>query len=191
MIAGMPLVMLEGRGPGHIALADNHAGELIALPLQHNQQMWVREHRFLAASGNVRYSWNSTNIWITTGSGDDRETHYPLGQTGDTFWAQDSPGLLLLHSPGNAFIRDLAPGETILIQPSSLLYCDGSVSMHLHLEYPQSSGGGWFGYSRSYEHRTVWLRVIGPGRVAVQSIFEKPESSEAITNHSPATSQRW
>jgi uncharacterized protein (AIM24 family) len=191
MLAGMPLIMVEGRGPGHIALSDNHAGDIVALPLQHNQRIWVREHRFLTASGNVKYTWNSTNIWFTTGSGDDRETHYPLGMTGDTFWAQDSPGLLLLHSPGNTFIRDLAPGEAILIQPSSLLYADASVSMHLHLEYPQSNGTGWRGYMRSYEHRTVWLRVIGPGRVAVQSIFERPEASEAITDHSPATSQRW
>jgi len=30
MMAGMPLIMVEGRGPGHIALSDNHAGEVIA-----------------------------------------------------------------------------------------------------------------------------------------------------------------
>jgi uncharacterized protein (AIM24 family) len=189
MLAGMPLVMLEGRGPGRIALSDSHAGEVVALPLQHNQAIWVREHRFLAASGNIAYTWNDTNVWFTTGSGDDRETHYPLGMMGDTFWAHQSPGLLLLHSPGNTFIRDLAPGESMLIQPTSLLYCDASVSMHLHLEYPQSTGA--FGWMRSFEHRTVWLRLIGAGRIAVQSIFERPESSEQITNHSPATSRRW
>jgi hypothetical protein len=31
----------------------------------------------------------------------------------------------------------------------------------------------------------------GPGRVAVQSVFEREEASEAITNHSPATMMRW
>jgi len=30
MMAGMPLVMVEGRGPGHLALSDNHAGEDLA-----------------------------------------------------------------------------------------------------------------------------------------------------------------
>ena len=42
--------MLEAHGPGHIALSDNHAGEVIALPLQHGQSMWVKEHRFLTAT---------------------------------------------------------------------------------------------------------------------------------------------
>ena len=45
----------------------------------------------------------------------------------DVSRAASGPGLLLLHSPGNTFIRDLAPGETICIQPSALLYKDPSV----------------------------------------------------------------
>ena len=52
-LAGLPLIMVEGRGPGHLALSDNHAGEVVALPLHHGQQMWVREHRFLTATGNI------------------------------------------------------------------------------------------------------------------------------------------
>jgi hypothetical protein len=31
----------------------------------------------------------------------------------------------------------------------------------------------------------------GPGRVAVQSVFERPEAANNINNHSPATTQRW
>jgi uncharacterized protein (AIM24 family) len=187
VLSGMPLVMLEARGPGHIALSDNHAGDVVALPLMPGQQIWTREHRFLTATGNITYTWESTDIWYTTGSGDDRETHYPLGQLGDRFTAQSSPGLLLLHSPGNTFLRDLAPGETILVQPGALLYRDVSVGMHLHLEYPRFQQIGWF--SR-YDHRSVWLRLVGPGRVAITSVFGHT-SSEAITNHSPATVQRW
>ena len=34
-LAGLPLIMVEARGPGHVALSDNHAGEVVALPLQH------------------------------------------------------------------------------------------------------------------------------------------------------------
>ena len=187
VMAGMPLIMLEARGPGHVALSDNHAGDLIALPLQAGQQIWAREHRFLTATGNIGYRWEQTDIWFVTGSGDERETHYPLGRYGDIFGATDSPGLLLLHSPGNTFVRDLAPGETILVQPSALLYRDLSVGMHLHLEYPQS---GKVSRWTSYELRTVWLRLIGPGRVAVQSIFSRPHGA-MISSHSPATVARW
>ena len=34
MKAGMPLIMMEAHGPGHMALSDNAAGEVIALPLR-------------------------------------------------------------------------------------------------------------------------------------------------------------
>jgi hypothetical protein len=37
----------------------------------------------------------------------------------------------------------------------------------------------------------VWLRLFGPGRVAVQSIFERLEESERITDSSGHTAQQW
>ena len=111
-MAGLPLIMVEARGPGHLALSDNHAGEIVALPMQHGQQIWVREHRFLVATGNVKYDWYPSDVWYETGQdSDDREMHYPIGRYGDVFGAQAAPGLLLLHAPGNVFIRDLRPGR--------------------------------------------------------------------------------
>jgi uncharacterized protein (AIM24 family) len=97
-LAGMPLVMMQAQGPGHISLSDNHAGEVVALPLHHGQTMWVREHRFLCATGNVSYDWDFTGLWYETGTGDDKEMHHPMGQFGDTFTASGGPGLMLLHS---------------------------------------------------------------------------------------------
>ena len=187
--AGLPLVMIEARGPGHLALSDDAPGEVVAVPLQPGQAMWVHEHRLLAATGNVGYTWQQSGIWIQTGSGDDTEIHYPLGMYVDIFGAQGGPGLLLLHSPGNMFVRDLAYGETICIQPSSLVYKDPSVGMQLHIEYPNA--GSLFNWHRRYSYRQVWLRLWGPGRLAVQSVFERPESSDQITNHSPATTAAW
>ena len=188
---GLPLVMMQAHGPGHVAFSHDDPGETVVVPLQHGQAIDVCEHRFLVATTNVDYDWYPSNVWIVTGSGDDRETHYPLGMNIDRFVATQGPGLLVLHSPGNTFVRDLREGEAICIQPSSLLYKDPSVGMQLHLEYPrdQSGGGGWL--SSSYSNRTVWLRMWGPGRVAVQSVFERPESSRMINSHSPATEQRW
>ena len=188
MRAGLPLVMLTASGPGHIALSEDAPGEIVAIPLQPGQGVWVREHRFLTATGNVAYSWDQSGIWIVTGSGDDRETHYPLGMYIDYFQAQAAPGLLLLHSPGNTFIRDLGPSETICIQPSALLYKDPTVGMQLHIEYPRAGG---LSFSGRYSYRQLWLRMWGPGRVAVQSVFERPEASNQITSHSPATTTAW
>jgi hypothetical protein len=116
-MAGMPLIMVEARGPGHVALSDNHAGEIVALPMQHGQQIWVREHRFLAATGNIKYDWYPSDVWYETGqNSDDAEMHYPMGRYGDVFGAQQAPGLLLLHAPGNVFIRDLG-GRRIIALP--------------------------------------------------------------------------
>ncbi|WP_051807330.1 AIM24 family protein [Actinoplanes subtropicus] len=188
MMSGLPLIMVEAHGPGRIALSGDRPGEVVALPLMPGRQIWTREHRFLAATGNIAYTWQQTGIWYTTGSGDDKETHYPLGQFGDIFLAQQTPGLLLLHAPGNTFLRDLAPGETVLVQPGALLYRDVSVTAHLHLEYPQ--GAPTISWRRAFSQRTIWLRLVGPGRVAVSSVFGHT-SSLAINQHSPATSRQW
>jgi len=181
---------VEARGPGHLALSDNHAGEIVALPMQHGQQIWVREHRFLCATGNIKYDWYPADVWYETGQdSDDREMHYPMGQYGDVFGAQGAPGLLLLHAPGNTFIRDLRQGETLLVQPSSLLYRDVTVRVALHLEYPRNMGLSFWRSSWSY--RTIWVRLWGPGRVAVQSVYQPAEDTEAIRRHSYATTHRW
>ena len=101
-----------------------------------------------------------------------------MGQYGDVFGAQGAPGLLLLHAPGNVFIRDLQQGQTLLIQPSSLLYRDVTVRMALHLEYPRNMGFAFWHSSWSY--RSIWVRLWGPGRVAVQSVYQPPEDTEVI-----------
>ena len=184
--AGMPLVMMQAVGPGHLAVSQDSPGEVVAVPLPPGGEMDVREHRFLVATGNIAYDWFNPGIWYSTGS-DSSETHYPLGMYLDRFRADGGPGLLLLHASGNVFIRDLAPGQTICIQPSALLYKDPTVGMQLHLEYPSGASYGFAGY----QTRTVWLRMWGPGRVAVQSVFERPESGNRVTNSSPATRTNW
>src|SRR6267378_6374361 len=116
LLSGMPLVMTQAQGPGHIAFSRDAPGEMIALPLQPGQAVDVREHLFLVATSNITYDWFQSNIWFTTG-GNERETHYPLGMFMDRFYAPATPGLLLLHSAGNAFVRELGPDQTILVKP--------------------------------------------------------------------------
>ena len=164
MFAGLPLIMTQAQGPGHIAFSRDAPGEMIALPLQPGQEVDVREHLFMIATHSVTYDWFSTDVWYTTGSGDDRETHYPVGMFMDRFTAPQTPGLLLLHAAGNVFVRDLAPGQTILVKPTSLIFKDPSVQMQLHFEHPRAGFKlGWGSWSNRY----YWLRLWGPGRVAV------------------------
>lgn len=188
VFAGMPLVMTQAQGPGHIAFSRDDPGELIAMPLQPGQAVDVREHLFLAATLNVTYDWFATNIWFTTKNGDDTETHYPVGMNMDRFYAAHSPGLLLLHAGGNIFVRQLAAQQTILVKPTALIFKDPTVQMHLHFERPATGFTAW----GSWGNRYLWLRLTGPGRVAIQSVFERIEGeSRNITNFSYATEYRW
>jgi len=189
LFAGLPLIMMQAQGPGHIAFSRDAPGEMIALPLQPGEEVDVREHLFMLATSNVVYDWFATNIWYTTRSGDDKETHYPVGMFMDRFSAPQVPGLLLLHASGNVFVRDLAPGETILVKPTALIFKDPSVQMQLHFEHPRTGFTlGWGNWGSRYH----WLRLWGPGRIAVQSVFDRMEGeSRNLSNCSPATEQRW
>jgi uncharacterized protein (AIM24 family) len=190
MMSGLPLIMMEARGPGRVALSDNRAGEIVALPLARSQSMWVREHRFLCATGGIGYDWQPNDVWYDTGEDHQHpDVHYPLGRSGDIFTASRGPGLLLLHAPGNTFVRDLRAGQSLLVQPGSLLYRDVSVTVNLHLEYPLDRTGARR-HSR-WSYRAVLLRVHGPGRVAVQSVYEPAMDAEAIRAHSRATARHW
>jgi uncharacterized protein (AIM24 family) len=104
----------------------------------------------------------------------------------DRFSAPAAPGLLLLHAGGSVFTRHLAPGETILIKPTAFVFKDPSVQTELHFDHP---AGSFWGY-RTY--RCIWLRLYGPGRVAIQSVFEHLENESGnLSNYSPATSKQW
>lgn len=189
MFAGLPLIMTEARGPGHIAFSRDLPGELIPVPIQPGESIDVREHLFLAATGHVAYDWYQSGIWFETRTGkDERETHYPIGAFMDRFSAGSDPGLLLLHAGGNVFSRHLRPGETILVKPTAMIFKDPTVEMHLHFEHPGMGFIGWGNWSNRY----LWLRMIGPGRVGIQSVYERLEGeSRNISRFSYATEQRW
>lgn len=187
MRAGLPLIMTEALGPGRIAFSADAPGEIVALPLQPGQSVDVREHVLLVATSQVAYDWFAPDIWFTTGSGDDRETHYPLGQNMDRFNAPNAPGLLLLHGAGNVFVRRLAPGEQVLIKPTALLYKDSGVHMQLHVERVDNPSSGFLAVNQ----RHVWARLTGPGRVAMQSAFEHVhDEGRRLTSYPKTTTWR-
>jgi uncharacterized protein (AIM24 family) len=197
--AGMPLAMLQAAGPGRLALSHESPGEMIALPLAAGAAVDVREHAFVAATHSVRYDWVETGVWFVSDSQsrddqaaglkllkmgmelagaadrqDDRRDsqptwHYPLGQYMDRFTAPADRGLVLVQVSGNAYLRDLAEGESMLVKPPALLFKDPSVAVQLHVEYPAAGLKLW----KSWGNRYLWLRVFGPGRVGVQSCYDR------------------
>jgi uncharacterized protein (AIM24 family) len=201
MRGGLPVVMLEARGPGTISFSADRPGELVAIPVQAGSAVDVREHHMIAATSGLAFDWYDSGIWFMTqgdrgagsqfgGAGllkmgldmagmdsgsDDRrdevEYHYPLGRQVDRFSAGDRPGLVLAQAGGNVFLRDLAEGETILVKPPALLYKDPAVAWQMHVEFPHAGMKLW----RTWGNRYLWLRLWGPGRVALQSSYEALE----------------
>jgi len=184
-LGGMPIVMMTATGPGHLAFSQDHCGELVAVPLDDGQAVDVREHQFLTATTNVDYSWSHTNVHYNVREGNDSKRHYPVGQFIDRFQSK-GPGLLLLHVPGNVFLRDLADGESLLVQGGALVYKDATVSMQLHLEHLGGSGVGLQGPGT-----VPWLRVQGPGRIATCSVFGEGGVVYNLAGTSTATSTSW
>jgi uncharacterized protein (AIM24 family) len=197
--SGLSLMMLQAAGPGRIAFSHDSPGELIALPLQRGGIVDVREHTLLVATSGVGYDWVESGIWFVAageqkgdsaagtsllkmgldmagmadggdgGRDNQARWHYPVGQYVDRFHAGDQPGLVLVQASGNAYVRDLAEGESILIKPPALLFKDPTVAMQLHVEYPAAGVKLW----RAWGNRYLWLRMWGPGRVGLQSCYER------------------
>lgn len=191
LLAGMPLIMAQAQGPGHIAFSKDEPGEIIALPLQPGQTVDVREHMFLVATSNVQYDWFQSNVWYQVQNDKETETFYPIGVLMDRFFAPTSPGLLLLHAGGSVLVRQLGPGQAILVKPTALVFKDPSVQMQLHLEHPNAGLFSW-GAWQARSIRSIWLTLTGPGRVAIQSVFERIEQESGnIVNTSYATRQVW
>ncbi len=172
--AGMPRYLTQASGTGHVALSDNHPGEIVSLPLPPNAGIWAKSHVFLAASLDIQYSPVQNGLWLKkrirkANNEVEYETEWPLGYFDDVFFTKETPGLLLLHSPGNTMFRDLAPNETVFVKPDALLYRDLSVRPYLIVEYPHTPFRVWW----SHENRHTWLSLTGPGRVAISSKYEE------------------
>jgi uncharacterized protein (AIM24 family) len=188
LMAGLPVHMLDATGPGRIAFSRDAPGETLAIPLHPGVSVDVREHLFMVATHSVSYDWFDSGVWFQTGSGDDAETHYPIGRVMDRFTAPAQPGLLLIHAHGNAFLRQLAPGERILVKPAGLLYKDSTVSSHLHFERPRASMRSLWTWGERY----MWLALWGPGRVALQSAYgHTHDPGGAITGGARMTETQW
>jgi uncharacterized protein (AIM24 family) len=158
----MPLVMMQATGPGRIAFSDDDPGELIAVPLDAGQSIDVAEGHFLVATAAVSYTWVGSGVWWAFGPSNHQEVRYPRGRYTDRFTGQER-GLLILHSRGNTFIRDLGEGEQIYLTPKALVYKDNTVGINIHMEQPASPRAHWL--------HIPLVRLTGPGRVAIQSQY--------------------
>jgi hypothetical protein len=155
----------------------------------------------VAATGSVTYDWYESGVWFSAregsssqsggagflkmgfdlagidigGNDDERQDeityHYPMGRYVDRFHAGETAGAVVVQAGGNCFVRELAEGESILVKPPALLFKDPSVAYQLHVEFPHAGMKLW----RSWGNRYMWVRLSGPGRVALQSSYDRLE----------------
>ena len=120
---------------------------------------------------------------------DEQRWVYPVGQHVDRYSAGDRPGAVLIAARGNAFFRDLAEEETILVKPPALLYKDPTIAWQMHVEFPHAGMKFW----RSWGNRYLWLRLWGPGRVCMQSQYghHSDGAGQQIIRSSQSTEVRW
>ncbi len=124
----------------------------------------VREHQFLAATGNVQYDYSRIKGFSNMMFGG--------GFFVDHFYAADHEGVVWVHGYGNVFEKNLEAGETIDIEPGGWLYRDHTVSMEQEVYGFKTgllSGGGG---------NLVFNRFTGPGRVGLQSAYFHPPVAE-------------
>jgi uncharacterized protein (AIM24 family) len=157
MLAGLPVFQTEARGPGEIAFSRDDAGHVFPLHLPAGTSVLVREHQYLAASGNLDYTYQRIKGFA----------NMMVGNSGffiDQFTASQQEGVLWLHGYGNVFEKTLAPGEQIDVEPGGWIYRDGSVQMEQTV-YGLRTGifGG--------QGNIVWNRFTGPGKVGIQSMY--------------------
>lgn len=156
MIAGLQIFITEANGPGQIAFSRDGVGHIAAIHMVAGGEIHVREHQFLAATGNIEYSFERVK----------GVANMLFGGTGffiDKFHLPAGEGVLWLHGYGNIFEKDLGPGEAIDVEPGGWLYKDPGVRMETVMQ--RLSTGLLAGTN------IVMNRFTGPGRVALQSMY--------------------
>lgn len=156
MVAGMQIFVTEAVGPGQIAFSRDGVGHVFGIHLKQGEQLHVREHQFLAATGNIDYSYERVK----------GISNMLFGGTGfyiDKFHGATGDGILWLHGYGNVFEKVLGPGEQIDVEPGGWLYKDPAVRMETNVQ--TISTGFLAGMN------LITNRFTGPGRLGIQSMY--------------------
>jgi len=163
MIAGMQIFVTEASGPGQIAFSRDGAGHIVPIHLAAGQELHVREHQFLAATGTIDYTFERVK----------GVANLLFGGSGffiDKFHGKSGDGVLWLHGYGNVFEKVLGRGESIEVEPGAWLYKDPTVTMESRMT--KMSTGFFAGFNLVLNH------FAGPGRIGLQSMYLHMPSEE-------------
>lgn len=154
-VGGIPFFLSEFTGPGSVAFSRDGVGEIRDIELAPNEVLDIAEGSLLCAENRIPYDM----IYV---KGTNR-----IGRMLGFFMDRlRGPGKIALHGFGNIISMTLAARETMTCDYGALLYKSGTVeAKSLNLPF----GSGLLGKLESYEV----LELVGPGKVALQSIDPK------------------
>lgn len=161
--AGVQILIIEAIGQGQIAFSREGAGHIFAIHLNQGQEMYVREHQFLAATQNIDYHFERIKAGSNVHSGS-------TGMFIDKFNSLKGDGILWLYGYGNVFEMNLSGNDQIDVEPGSWLYKDTTVKMETGTQ--RLSTGGLAGMNFMIN------RFTGPGRIGIQSMYLHMPSNE-------------
>ncbi len=154
-VGGFPFFLTEFIGPGHVSFSRDGVGEIRVLDLAPNEELDVAEGSLVCADTHVRYDMSYI-----------KGTNRPGRMVGLWMDRLTGPGKVAVHGYGNIISMTLASREVILSDFGSLFWKSSSVEARtVNIPF----GGGLMGHLESYEA----LELIGPGKVALQSIDSK------------------
>ncbi|MCL5984595.1 MAG: AIM24 family protein [Candidatus Thermoplasmatota archaeon] len=154
-VGGIPYFLTEFVGPGHVAFSRDGVGELRVLELAVNEEIDVADGSLVCAENTLRYDMSYI-----------KGTNRPGRMIGLWMDRLIGPGKLAIHGYGNIISMTLAPREVVLCDFGALFYKSGTVQTRtLNIPF----GGGLLGKLESFEA----LELIGPGKVALQSVDPK------------------
>ena len=154
-VGGIPFFLSEFTGPGSVAFSRDGVGEIRDLELGPGEVLDVAEGSLLCAENRIPYDM----LYV---KGTNRVGRM-LG-----FWMDrlTGPGKIAVHGYGNIISMTLAAKETVTCDYGALLFKSAGVEAKAkNLPF----GGGLLGKLESYEV----LELVGPGKVALQSVDPK------------------
>lgn len=155
ILGKMPVFLARAEGEGLLAVSRDGPGQVFGISVGAGSALDVREHQFLAASGEMGYG-------CTRVHGVANLLYGGSGFFVDRFSAARQAGTVWLHAYGNLVEVVLEAGDAFDVEPGGWCYKDASVKMQT---VPINVAGGLLS-----SHHLVLNRFHGPGRVGIQSM---------------------
>jgi len=154
--------------PGYIAFGSSFLGSIRAIEIAPNRAAICQKSSFLASQAGVELSVHM-NKKLGTGM---------FGGEGFIMQKLSGQGIAFIEIDGSAVERELAAGESIIIDTGNLVMMDESCTMDIQkvagLKNKLLGGEGWF--------NTI---VTGPGKIILQTITV-PRIASALAPHMPS-----